>query len=51
MTPAILKYKSFTVSHDMKAEFITTDKALPYILKGFAAMRPFCEFLNLALVV
>jgi len=51
--PAIeyLKYKSFTVSHDMKSELLTTDKAQAYILKGFAIMHSFNSFLNQALVI
>lgn len=51
--PAIeyLKHKSFTVSHDMTADFLTKEKSLPYILKGFAVMMPFNSFLNQALVV
>jgi uncharacterized protein (TIGR02453 family) len=51
--PAIefLRYKSFTVSHYMKPEFLTQKDAVPYILKGFEAMKPLADFLNQALVV
>ncbi|MEI6577641.1 MAG: DUF2461 domain-containing protein [Bacteroidota bacterium] len=51
--PAIeyLRFKSFTVSHDMEADFLTKAGATEYILHAYAVMQPFNAFLNQALII